>query len=363
MVDSSHTRCDSGDGSMCKSRSVSLSILLVACVLPMLATAQEFCGIDDIFNNGFEAQSFVPTSQLPGGVMSPGLTQDITGTGTLNVAITSPGSGAATGNSNVDVVGTYTGPVNTGIVVNGVSGYAVNGQFVVPNVPLTSGANTLNVTATILPNSTATNSGSITQSGPASAVTIQANHPTDYAPAPITFTYGIGTLPSGNPVQTVTINFTGSGGPNFSGSSLTGAPSSYSYSSPGIYTATLSVQDTMGNLYTGTTTIAIQNLAAQRGMMCDIYGYLKNRLNAQDATNAANAFQQNVRSNYQSLFTAFGTNMPTVAQSLGVIVSGMLGQGFADMLIVRDNAGAQTRAGFPLRVTQGADGVWRISEM
>lgn len=338
-------------------------VIVVACIAASSARAQEFCGIDDIFNNGFEAQSFVPTAQLPGGVMSPGLTQDITGTGTFNVAITSPGSGATTGNSSLDVVGTYTGPVNTGIVVNGVTGYAVNGQFVVPNVPLTAGANTLNVTATILPNTTATNTGSITQSGAASAITIQANHPVDYAPAPVTFTYGIGGLPSGNPVQSVTINFTGSGSPNFSGSSLTGAPSSYTYLSPGIYTATLAAQDTKGNVYTGTTTIAVQDLAAQRGMMCDIYGYLKDRLNAQDAANAANAFQQNVRSNYQSLFTAFGTNMPTVAQSLGVIVSGMLGQGFADMLIVRDNTGAQTRAGFPLRMTQGADGVWRISEM
>lgn len=164
-------------------------------------------------------------------------------------------------------------------------------------------------------------------------------------------------------MQTVTINFTGSGGPNFTGSSLTGAPSTYAYTSPGIYTATLSAQDTHGNIFTGTTTVAIQDLAAQRGMMCDIYGYLKNRLNAQDATGAASAFQQNVGSNYQSLFTAFGTNMPTVAQGLGVIVSGMLGQGFADFLLVRDNTTAQTRSGFPLRMTQGADGVWRISEM
>lgn len=348
---------------MRKSITALLLIALAAILCPPCASAQEFCGIDDIFNNGFEVQSFVFTAQLPGGVMSPGLTKDITGTGTLNVAITSPGSGATSGNSSVDVVGTYTGPVNTGIVVNGITGYAVNGQFVVPGVPLTAGSNTLNVTATILPGVTATNTGSITQSGAASPVTIKANHPTDYAPAPITFTYAIGALPSGKPVQTVTLNFTGSGGPNFTGSSLTGAPSSYAYSAPGIYTATLSVQDTAANVYTGTTTIAVQGLAAQRGMMCDIYGYLKNRLNAQDASGATTAFQQNVSSNYQSLFTAFGTNMPTVAQGLGVIVSGMLGQGFADMLVVRDNTTNQTRSGFPLRMTQGADGVWRISEM
>jgi hypothetical protein len=57
------------------------------------------------------------------------------------------------------------------------------------------------------------------------------------------------------------------------------------------------------------------------------------------------------------------TNLPTVAQQLGVVVAGMLGQGFADLLVDRDNTTSQTRAGFPLRLTQGADGVWRISEM
>jgi len=98
-------------------------------------------------------------------------------------------------------------------------------------------------------------------------------------------------------------------------------------------------------------------------MLCDVYGYLKDRLNAQDATNAANAFQSVVKSSYQSLFFTFGSNMPTVAQSLGVVVSGLLGQGFAELFIVRDNVAQQTRAEFPMRLTQGADGVWRISEM
>jgi hypothetical protein len=37
-------------------------------------------------------------------------------------------------------------------------------------------------------------------------------------------------------------------------------------------------------------------------------------------------------------------------------------QGYADMTLMRDNAD-KTRSGFPLRMTQGSDEVWRISEM
>jgi len=98
-----------------------------------------------------------------------------------------------------------------------------------------------------------------------------------------------------------------------------------------------------------------------------VFGYLRDRLANQDATNAGYAFHADMRSNYLSLFNQLlgnpaGSNLPALAQQLGVVVNGQLGFNFADMLIVRDNAD-QTRSGFPLRVTVGADGVWRISEM
>ena len=103
--------------------------------------------------------------------------------------------------------------------------------------------------------------------------------------------------------------------------------------------------------------------ATQRGMVCDIYGYLLDRLAAADKTNAPNAFQADMRPNYVDLFNQVtNANMQTMSQQLGTIVTGQMGIDFADLLLVRDNAD-QTRSGFPLRITVGADGVWRISEM
>jgi hypothetical protein len=54
--------------------------------------------------------------------------------------------------------------------------------------------------------------------------------------------------------------------------------------------------------------------------------------------------------------------MPALAQQLGYIANGYLGAGFADLILVRDNPD-QTRSGYPMRMTQGSDGTWRISEM
>jgi hypothetical protein len=97
-------------------------------------------------------------------------------------------------------------------------------------------------------------------------------------------------------------------------------------------------------------------------MLCDVYGYLRDRLNAQDASGAANAFQPAERTTYLNFFNTLGTSMPTAAGQLGVIVNGLVGVGYSDFLLVQDNSD-QTRSGYPVRMTQSGDGVWRISEM
>lgn len=320
------------------------------------------CGIDSIFYDGFEPASFIPAAQAPGGLSSPGLATDIVGSGALSVAITSPASGVTTGDSTVDVIGTFSGPVNTGITVNNVAGYGVDGSFLVPNVALNPGGNTLTVQATTLPGTTATASVSVTRSGSPSSVVLRADRSTGYAPLALNFTYGVGTLPDNGAVEAVTVNFKGSGADDYSGP-LSGAPAQHTYARPGVYTARFTVTDNHQQTYTAYRAVLIQDLTAQRGMLCDVYGYLGNRLTAQDAVGAGNAFQPVQRNHYVSFFTQLGANMPATAAQLGVIVSGQLGLGFADLLLVRDDVATQTRNGFPLRMTQGTDGVWRISEM
>jgi len=94
----------------------------------------------------------------------------------------------------------------------------------------------------------------------------------------------------------------------------------------------------------------------------DVYAYLKDRLNAQDATGAAGAYQSLARSQYQSQFSFFGSNIPSLTAKLGKIANGRIAPGYADLTLVRDNADL-TRSGYLLRMTLGWDGAWRISEM
>jgi hypothetical protein len=322
-----------------------------------IPSGSEFCGIDSIFADGVESALFIPIDQSSGGIASPGLALDINGTG--SGIIGSPIAGSTTGESTVDVTGTFVGPVNTGITINGIAGYTAAGQFLVPSVPLTTGINnTLNLIATTLTGTPGTSSGSVIQGGAASPVAVAVDRPTGYAPFTEHFNYLTGALT----INSVAINFKGTGSDDYPTGPLASAPTSYTYKQPGLYTAQFKFTDSNNIVYTIKRSVLIQDLVGQRSMLCDVYGYLRDRLKAQDATNAGSAFQPVVRNDFIALFNQLGTSMPATALQLGVIVDGQLGFGFADLLLVRDNAD-QSRSGFPLRLTLGTDGVWRISEM
>ncbi|MGH8041755.1 MAG: hypothetical protein ACREPN_06910, partial [Rudaea sp.] len=125
--------------------------------------AQELCGIDSIFYNGFETTTSNPAStSSPGAILSPGVATSITG-GSLAVTITYPANSATVNGPTTEIAGTFTGPTDTGITVNGVVAYTDGGNFLASAVPLQAGANTINVTATTITGNTASTSIGLTQ--------------------------------------------------------------------------------------------------------------------------------------------------------------------------------------------------------
>ncbi len=169
-----------------------------------------------------------------------------------------------------------------------------NGQFLIPSVLLVAGANTLGIQATTLPGSTATASSSVSQSGSASLVSVQADHAIGFAPFTVGFRYAVGTLPWSATVQSIAVNFHKTGTDDYSGP-LSGAPSSFTYTQPGLSQVHIVISDSNSQTYTTYRSVLIPDLAAQRGMLCDVYGYVKDRLTAQDAPGASNAYQSVVR--------------------------------------------------------------------
>ena len=325
----------------------------------------EMCGLDP-WSAPNDPTGFVPLTQLSGIVYTPGLAKDITGTGPLSVQIDTPNDGAMLTSSSVDVVGTFFGPQNTGITVNGVVAHTVNGHFLASDVSLAGGSNEISVQATTLTGAKAAKAINATQAGAdLSPVTLTVDGrrgASGPAPFQIDFNVEIGALPNNAPVKSIAIDADGDGIYESSATTLANLPAGFIYNLPGIYSASLKVMDNRGNEYLARRTVLIQDPVAHRYMLCDIYAYLKDRLNAQDAIGASNAHQPLTQAKYLPFYQALGFNMPASAQMLGSVANGFVGNGYAELTIVRDNTN-QTRSGFPLRMTQGTDGVWRISEM
>lgn len=324
----------------------------------------EVCGLDP-WTTTDNGSAFVPLQQLNAVVYTPGLQHDIAGDGTLSVNILSPVNGASISDTSVDVTGTFDGPVNTGISVNGVVASTVNGNFVA-TIQLSPGSNVITAVATTLSGSSASSAVSITQGGISpSPVTFTIDSSTEvvgFSPRPVTFDISIGALPNGASIQSVALDANGDGVFDYTAATLGQLPTALLYEQPGTYVATLRIIDSNNNTYLATRLVLVKDRAEQRNMLCDIYAYLKDRLANQDATGASLAYQPAVQQSYLSTFISLGTGMTNASTMLGNIASGILAQGSAELIIVRDNSD-QTRNGYPLRMTQGTDGVWRISEM
>ena len=326
------------------------------------ASATEMCGLDP-WSSVAGSSTYVPLNQITNIVYTPGVAPDIVGDGTLSVTVTSPLAGATVASSSVDVAGTFSGPTNTGIVVNGVLATTENGHFLASGVPLTPGSNTISVTATTLPGLVSTSTLNVTQTSSDPPVISLANiTKSGYAPATVTFAITIGTLPNNATLESISLDLDGDGVFDYSASSVSSLPTSFVYSAPGLYNVTLRVVDSAGDTFTAQDFVLIDDLVERRNSLCDIHAYLKQQLLAQNAQTASYAYQPVVQAQYLALFNALGTNMPNASAMVGNVANGFIGVGYAELTLVQDN-GDSTMSGFPMTITIGSDGVWRISEM
>jgi type IV secretory pathway VirB2 component (pilin) len=337
-------------------------ITICGCAIGGTSQAQELCGIDSIFYNGFETTTSNPaTTSSPGAIVSPGVATSINGPA-LSVTVTYPANSATVNGPTTEIAGTFTGPTDTGITVNGVVAYTDGGNFLASAVPLQAGSNTINVTATTITGGTASASIGVTQgSASLDAITLSVARPESYAPFLVSFTPNVGTLPGGATLKTLSIDYNGDGIDDVT-NPPPGTPLTYLAAQPNLYAARLTVIDSNNVTYTAYAHYLVEDLTRQSGMLCDVYGYMKQRLTAQDSAGALTAIDPNAQNEYQALFTNNASTLPAYVANLGSIVDGYLTGNTATFIVVRQNTD-QTLSGFHIEFSQSADGTWRIAGM
>ncbi|MDZ4813002.1 MAG: hypothetical protein SGI99_10370 [Pseudomonadota bacterium] len=343
------------------------------------ATAQEICGLasvqyNQMHSDGFEGaqqasasasvsstpekSSAVTDAQAPlralfdlGKPMgyAPKIAKGVAPT----VTIISPTNGATLPGRTFEIRGAFTGPINTGVSINGSPARTLGNQWVAGPIRPEIGGLTIAAVATTLDGLTANATRNVSVADTPPKIQMIANRAGGMAPAAIGFRLRFGGAVSGN----VQIDFDGDMLNDFDGP-LAAVPERFTYAVPGFYTARVSAT-VDSTPVSADATVVVADVMVQRQRACSVYGALREALAADDLEASLITFALPKQEAFRPFFTSLGSNRPVFATRLGTIANGLIGLESAELSVLRIESGQPY--GYPLGIASGDDGVWRIT--
>ena len=273
------------------------------------------------------------------------------------LTITTPAPNATIEADFVLVGGTYQGPPNSGVTVNGIaSRNDGQGHYFVNNLPLVDGMNTLTVTLTAQDGQTTTQTQTITGAG-IGPMRVYADPDADFAPA----TYTV--LITNRTANTITnISYSNLGGGQFDKATQDSTTlGRITYSLPGVYMPQFVISDSAGNTYTQTLAILVQDKAVLDQMLKAVWGDFNGALSAGNKVAAMQRLNGPAQEKYGTVFNALMSHMADIVATWSVPQTGMLSDDIADFAINRTIDGINRI--FFINLIRENDGVWRLDSM
>lgn len=303
-----------------------------------------------------DSLALVAADQL--GNQTPWHTQTLPGSAaTLALSNIQPAQGATVVGAQVRVTGTWQGPANTGISVNGQIAETTGDQFLVNDVLLEPGQNTLEITATTLEGTTLTQTQTLTRSGDV-PLSVRVD-PLGYGPPFIARV----SLALDDSLQQISIDQDGDGGTDWSATNVTDQQIEVdlTYATAGLHQGQVHVVDSQGTGYDIPFGVILEAAVGVQAKRRNVYQQMLDRLGQNDMAGALNAFEQTAKSKYAEIFSALGTDLPMLSAQLRNIQGGLLGNSFAEFSVaVEENGIVGT---YFIYLQRGSDGVWRVYDM
>ena len=274
----------------------------------------------------------------------------------LDVAITTPASGATVPEGSLLVRGTVHAPVQAGVSVNGVPAMIHGGQWAA-EVPVDPTVTLLTATASVVGGASVTASTPVTV-GPALPPAVQLLADPADGIAPVTVTWKV-VNNTGRALIQYELDPTGGGvfGPpteSFDDTRTT-------YSAAGLWLPTLRVVDEQGMTYTASTVLVASDPAAVSARFDALWSGLRSRLQAGDVPGALSFIAPALRERMQQVFYDLGSSLPAVAAILGDLnVTDQLGD-LAEAVVVQDEPSGQQL--YFIQFRRDSLGRWLIEEM
>jgi hypothetical protein len=270
--------------------------------------------------------------------------------------IQSPVDGATIAADTVTVSGTVSAPGNSGLTVNGIVAAIAGGHFYATGVPLATGANAVDVTLTTLAGHAATQTITVTSTGPA-PVQVTASPAQGLAPLEVVFT---ATSLEDTAITKVEVDADGDG--TWDKTQLAEPWStSVTYAGSGTAMATVRVTDAQGAVHTETLPIVIVDAAALDQDLRAVWSGMTAALAAGDKTSALRYLDANAQRKYDRVFDVLLPQMPQIVASFSPLKSVTLSNGLGEYAVNRIIDGVN-RLFFVYFVRNG-DGVWRLGSM
>lgn len=338
-------------------QAVPIAVLALAFVVTSPGiVAQEVCGVTSaLFRDGFEDGALPPFS-LPGSATP------------LTLAVTSPSNGATVGFDRVTLAGTYTGPPNTGVVVEGKVAGNSNTAWVSSPIVLTAGLNTIDVQLFTLDGPGPAITHNITFN-PALGARVLLAPSQSSAMVPFTSRFVLTTKANETlAITRVALDYDGNGSIDIDTTNV--ALLTFAYRLPGLFevsgTVTLDDTDplTPPVLVPVTTQVLALHPQQTRFTVCSVFGAMRSRLAAQNVLGALNTLVPDLRPTFEPLWSSLGAQLPTIAGQLGTIFDGRMSLGETELMIARPITGqpGQSRV-YRVQLVRDANGVWRIQAM
>jgi len=274
----------------------------------------------------------------------------------LALSILSPTAGASMNTDLVHVTGTYSGPPNTGITVNGIVACSDGAHFYADNIELVPGDNQISVIATTLDGRTHTQTVGVTSVGQGS---IKVTSEPTCGVAPLSVTFEV-TSRSGIPLNKVTIDYDGNGTTDYTSLSPT-TPVLFGYPIPGTYQAQFTVTDVQGNVFHEALTILVQDLVGADQTFQLLWNGMHAALLSGDRASALRYLNGPAQAKYDPVFAVLMADMATIVASYASFQQFAFSSGMTEYALNRTIDGVNRI--FLINFIQDDDGVWRFDSM
>ena len=268
-------------------------------------------------------------------------------------------SGSTVNDNTIVVSGTVDAPSNSSLTVGGIPATITSdGHFFVNDVPLQLGANSIGINITTQDGQTFSQSFSVTSTGPAA---FKATIDTSAGLVPLDVRFAVST-PSNAAFATIEYDYDGNGTADFIATSIPGAAATHTYNTNGLQQAVVKVKDANGAiLFTKRRLVYVATPAEHVAAATGVYNAMLNNLAAGNVEAAVSAFCPGTQERYRALFNSLGSSLASVVAQVGTVQDGMVLDGYAELVIVRNTS--QGARGFVITLVRGKDGTWRIETM